>query len=282
VTGPLHVSSNLPTENALKRFFPCDSEMALPMREFDWAPSRLGAAENWPQSRRTAQGICLTSRFPLHLYWGTELTLFYNDACIPFLGPAKHPALLGRSGRDAWAGGWDSIGPMIENIFSTGEAGCYEDIPGFFDRDLPREQVFVNFSFSPVIGSTGFFAPVQKPPVNRPAIGGSKRFVGRTRGLPSGTVLVWFAWRGVVWCGVVWGAPHPTWKTCLLCCHPPEPEREAGPKACRLGADDDRVKSFSAREVTARVATYLKHSKLKKSLNSVSVKSGQDHFLLIT
>jgi hypothetical protein len=197
VTGPLHVSSNLPTENALKRFFPGDSEMALPMREFDWAPSRLGAAENWPQSLRTAQGICLTSRFPLHLYWGTELTLFYNDACIPFLGPAKHPALLGRSGRDAWAGGWDSIGPMIENIFSTGEAGCYEDIPGFFDRDLPREQVFVNFSFSPVIGSTGFFAPVQKPPVNRPAIGGSKRFVGRTRGLPSGTVLVWFAWRGV-------------------------------------------------------------------------------------
>jgi hypothetical protein len=152
VTGPLHMSSNIPTENALKHLFPGDSEMAQRMREVDWAQSRLGAAESWPQSLRTALGICLTSRFPLHLCWGTGLTLFYNDACIPFLDPTKHLAQLGRSGRDAWAGGWDSIGPVIENIFSTGEAGYCENIPAFFDRDLPLEELFVTFSFSPVYG----------------------------------------------------------------------------------------------------------------------------------
>jgi hypothetical protein len=146
------MSSNIPTENALKHLFPGDSEMAQRMREVDWAQSRLGAAESWPQSLRTALGICLTLRFPLHLCWGTGLTLFYNEACILFLDPTKHLALLGRSGRDAWAGGWDSIGPVIENIFSTGEAGCYEDISAYFDRDLPLEEVFVTFSFRPVYG----------------------------------------------------------------------------------------------------------------------------------
>jgi hypothetical protein len=268
VTGLSPMSSNLLTENALKRLFPGDSEMAQPMREFDWAQSRLGAAESWPQSLRAALGICLTSRFPLHLYWGTELTLFYNGACIPFLGPAKHPALLGSSGRDAWAGGWDSIGPVIENLFSTGETGCCEDIPGFFDRDLPRKEVFTSFSFSPVYGSgdriDGIFC-ICTETAGKPA---SDRQLETLR-RPDSQVA---ERDGAGWLGAV-REPSDLKNLPIMLSSARAGEKNRT-ESLQTG-DDYRVKPFPSRKVTARVATHLKHSKLKKSLSSVSVKSGK-------
>jgi hypothetical protein len=83
----------------LERIFPGDSEMARRMRAFDWSRTGLGPAEGWPQNLRTALGICLSSRFPLDVWWGHDLTLFYNDAYITILCRNKHPAMLGRSGR---------------------------------------------------------------------------------------------------------------------------------------------------------------------------------------
>lgn len=139
----------------LERVFPGDSELAGRMRALDWSRNALGPPESWPLNLRIAIGICLTSRFPMHVWWGPELTMLYNDAYISFLGPNKHPAMLGRSGREAWAEIWDTIGPMIEDVLSTGKASWSEDILMFFDRELPKEEVYVTFSFSPVLGEGG-------------------------------------------------------------------------------------------------------------------------------
>ena len=138
---------------ALNRLFPGNSEMARLMREFDWSTTPLGSPESWPQNLRIAISICLTSRFPIHVWWGPSLTLFYNDAYISFLGRAKHPAVLGGSGREAWVEIWETIGPMIENVVSTREASWSEDILMFFDRKVPQEEVYVTFSFSPIFGA---------------------------------------------------------------------------------------------------------------------------------
>jgi signal transduction histidine kinase len=125
------------------------------MRVFDWSRTPLGSPHAWPENLRIALGICLTSRFPMHVWWGPELTLFYNDGYISFLGKSKHPAVLGRSGREAWSEVWDTIGPMIEGVLRTGVASWSEDFLMFFDRELPREEVYVTFSFSPVLGEGG-------------------------------------------------------------------------------------------------------------------------------
>jgi signal transduction histidine kinase len=139
----------------LAQAFPGDSEMSRRMRLFDWSATGLGPPAAWPQALRVAVGICLTSRFPLHVWWGPDLTLFYNDAYISFLGPTKHPAVLGRSGREAWAEVWETIGPMIESVRTSGRASWSEDTLLFFDRELTREEVYVTFSFSPIFGESG-------------------------------------------------------------------------------------------------------------------------------
>jgi signal transduction histidine kinase/DNA-binding response OmpR family regulator len=147
------ITSN--NDGELDRIFPGDSEMARRMRSLDWSQCPLGLPESWPLTLRTAIGICLTSRFPMHIWWGPSLTLFYNDAYISFLGRAKHPAVLGRPGSAAWSEIWDTISPMIQRVFSQGIASWSEDTLMFFDRLLPQEEVYVTFSFSPIFGQAG-------------------------------------------------------------------------------------------------------------------------------
>jgi len=50
------------------------------MRSLDWAQTSVGPIETWPSSLRTTVGILLHSRHPMFLWWGPELTQFYNDA----------------------------------------------------------------------------------------------------------------------------------------------------------------------------------------------------------
>src|ERR1043166_503685 len=91
---------------------PQGGEMGRRIRAFDWSGHPLGKPESWPQNLTTALNICLSSRFPIILYWGRDLRVFYNDAYIPIFG-TKHPDGLGRTCAEVWAEIWDVIGPMF-------------------------------------------------------------------------------------------------------------------------------------------------------------------------
>jgi PAS domain S-box-containing protein len=139
----------------LLRIFPGDSELAVRMRKFDWSSTDLGPPGMWPANLRIALSICLTSRFPILLWWGPNFTVLYNDAYIPFLGESKHPRYLGGAGRECWAEIWDVIGPMLEGVRSTGQATWSDAFATFFARKLPREEVYVRFTYSPILASDG-------------------------------------------------------------------------------------------------------------------------------
>src|SRR5690348_2404697 len=96
-------------------------EMSALMRSLDWSKTPLGPVSDWPQSLKTSLSICLASRFPIVMYWGPEYVVLYNDAYSAILG-SKHPWALGQRCRDCWAEIWDTIGPMLDKVVSTGEA----------------------------------------------------------------------------------------------------------------------------------------------------------------
>lgn len=124
-------------------------EVGALMRAKDWTATSLGPAETWSSSIKTAVSLCLNSRFPILLWIGPELRIIYNDAYIPFLGPVKHPAMLGEPGRVAWGEIWSAIGPMHDEV-QAGRATWVENFQMFFARRLPREEVYVTFSYSPI------------------------------------------------------------------------------------------------------------------------------------
>src|SRR6266478_9874625 len=87
-------------------------EMGARMRSFDWSKTVLAAPDAWPPSLKTAVSICLSSRFPIVIFWGREFAVLYNDAYIPILGP-KHPWALGTPAEECWHEIWEIIGPML-------------------------------------------------------------------------------------------------------------------------------------------------------------------------
>src|SRR5688572_24428175 len=145
-----------PSETPELSFLSGGGEMGARMRAFDWSTSPVGPAANWPQSLKTAVSICIGSRYPIVIWWGNpEYTMFYNDGYIPILGVTKHPGWLGRSGRDCWKDIWSTVGPMLEGVFETGVATWSENLLLVMERNIPREENYFTFSYSPIRDEAG-------------------------------------------------------------------------------------------------------------------------------
>ncbi|MFI5841849.1 SpoIIE family protein phosphatase [Catenuloplanes sp. NPDC051500] len=120
-----------------------------------WDATPLGQPESWPQSLRTAVSILLSSRFPMWMAWGPDLTFFCNDAYRRDTLGRKYPWALGRPASEVWAEIWDDIGPRIETVLSTGEATWDQDLLLFLERSGYSEETYHTFSYSPLRDDAG-------------------------------------------------------------------------------------------------------------------------------
>lgn len=131
-------------------------EMGELTRLYDWSKTAVGSPAYWSQSLRTLVNMMLTSRFPMLIFWGSELITFYNDAFRPSLGNnGKHPSSLGQRGEESWAESWPVIGPMIHTIMAGGEAVWFEDQKLPIYRDGEMSFAYWTYSFSPLTDDTG-------------------------------------------------------------------------------------------------------------------------------
>jgi PAS fold len=133
------------------------------MRSLDWSETLLGPVSAWPQSLRTSVSTCLNSRFAILIWWGPDLVMLYNDAYRDIIA-AKHPAALGRPGRECWPEIWHIIGPMLEGVLRRGDATWSNDFLLLLERNGYPEECYFTFSYSPIRdesgGIGGVFTPV--------------------------------------------------------------------------------------------------------------------------
>ncbi len=143
------------TERDQYPFLTGGGEMGKLIREKDWSLTPLGDPSQWPQSLRTTLYTVLNSKFPMFLWWGEQLTCFYNDAYRPSLGSqGKHPGILGMPAEESWTEIWEIIKPLIDQVLN-GESTWSEDqlIPIYRNQRL--EDVYWTFSYSPIMGELG-------------------------------------------------------------------------------------------------------------------------------
>jgi signal transduction histidine kinase len=129
-------------------------DMGALIRSIDWSKTPLGPPNNWPQSLKTAVSICLSSRFPILIWWGPQFIKLYNDAYRTVIA-AKHPFAMGRPGREVWAEIWDIIGPMLEGVLQKGDATWSDDQMLPLRRNGYTEETYFTFSYSPIRDETG-------------------------------------------------------------------------------------------------------------------------------
>ncbi len=124
-------------------------ELGALLRAYDWSGTPLGPPEGWPQSLKTAVRIMLTSRQPIWIGWGEELTFLYNDPYKSIIG-GKHPAALGQPTAAVWREIWEEIGPMLSSAL-TGDEGTYvEEQLLLMHRNGYPEETYYTFSYSPI------------------------------------------------------------------------------------------------------------------------------------
>jgi hypothetical protein len=128
--------------------------MGQRIRETDWSTTPLGPIAGWPQSLRTAVGICTESRFPMAIWWGPEAVQLYNDGYVPVLG-AKHPQSLGQSGMECWSEIWDFVGPLYTQVMRHGRSTWSDDLLLLMDRYGYVEETYFTFSYSPIRDESG-------------------------------------------------------------------------------------------------------------------------------
>ena len=124
-------------------------------REMDWTKSPVGAPSEWPQSLRTAFSICLSSRFPIALYWGESFAMLYNDSLLPMVGANKHPWAMGRPAFEVLPEIRSIIEPLLTHVRSTGDATWSEDLMLPLVRGPAGEESYFTFTYSPVSDESG-------------------------------------------------------------------------------------------------------------------------------
>jgi PAS domain S-box-containing protein len=130
--------------------FRADDEIGRDLAMVDWAATPLGPPDGWPQSLRTAVSILLSSRFPMWMAWGPDLTFFCNAAYRRDTLGRKYPWALGRPASQVWEEIWADIGPRIERVLSTAEATWDEALLLFLERSGYSEETYHTFSYSPL------------------------------------------------------------------------------------------------------------------------------------
>ncbi len=135
--------------------FAADPDLALDLRAVDWAGTALGPVSGWPQSLQTAVSILLSSKFPMWMAWGPDLTFFCNAAYRRDTLGHKYPWALGRPADQVWAEIWEDIGPRIETVLATGQATWDEALLLFLERSGYQEETYHTFSYSPLRDESG-------------------------------------------------------------------------------------------------------------------------------
>jgi len=133
-------------------------EMGRLMRSHDWTATPLGPAAQWPRSLKTVVRIMLTSRQPIWVGWGPQLTYLYNDAYQSIIG-GKHPQALGQPTVSVWREIEAEISPLLSSAMS-GDGTFVESQLLIMERNGYPEETYYTFSYSPIPGDDGLPAGI--------------------------------------------------------------------------------------------------------------------------
>lgn len=121
-------------------------------RTINWGATPLGSMDSWSPEFRQAANLCMANPHPAAIFWGSELTMLYNEAYSNEVAGNKHPALMGTGFSGPFAELWDYTGPVFAECARTGVSVRKEDDYLPINRYGMLEETFFSWSFTPLYG----------------------------------------------------------------------------------------------------------------------------------
>ena len=120
----------------------------------DWSATPLGPRESWSPVLRTLVESCLSSSFPIAIWWGLQRVSLYNDAFSSVIG-GKHPAAFGRPAKESWQESWETVGGRLDEVINNGSTVHAEDEQRVMHRHGYPEECYFSYSHSPIVDVDG-------------------------------------------------------------------------------------------------------------------------------
>ena len=141
------------------RFGQIPGEMAELVLKTDWSSTVLGPMESWSETLLATVAMLLSAQIPMQLFWGAEMITLYNDAMRQVVAE-KHPMALGVSGRKVWEEVWPEVGAQLESVLEERKALLFSAVPLRLLRNGVLEEMFWDYSYSPVLAADGTVAGI--------------------------------------------------------------------------------------------------------------------------
>ncbi|PKS05150.1 hypothetical protein jhhlp_008517 [Lomentospora prolificans] len=123
-------------------------------RTVNWANTPLGPMEKWSPEFRQIANLVMGNPHPAAIFWGSDLTMFYNEAYANEVAGNKHPSLMGTGFSGPFSELWDSVSGIFAECARTGISIRKEDDYLPIERRGFVEETFYSWSWTPLYGGT--------------------------------------------------------------------------------------------------------------------------------
>ncbi|KAL2279104.1 hypothetical protein FJTKL_13679 [Diaporthe vaccinii] len=124
------------------------------VRAVDWGATSLGPMASWSSEFRQIANLVMTNPHPAALFWGSKLTVIYNEAYANEVAGNKHPTLMGTDFADFFAEIWDYCGPLFEESGRTGISVRKDNDPISIYRHGMLEETYYSWTYVPIYSSS--------------------------------------------------------------------------------------------------------------------------------
>lgn len=124
------------------------------VRNVDWSHTSLGPMDQWSSEFRQIANLVMTNPHPAALFWGSKLTVIYNEAYANEVAGNKHPSLMGTDFADFFAEIWDYCGPLFEECGRTGVGVRKDNDYLSIYRHGMLEETYYSWTYIPIYSSS--------------------------------------------------------------------------------------------------------------------------------
>lgn len=122
------------------------------VRSIDWASTPLGDMRNWSPEFKQVANLMIKNPHPCALFWGSDLTMMYNEAYRDTVAGRKHPSLMGTGFRGPFKEAWDMLADLFVECGRTGNPISMQNQQLPIERHGFVEETYFTWSFTPLYG----------------------------------------------------------------------------------------------------------------------------------